>query len=284
MFKAPDSVNAKSTASARDAYVKFHDNGQIEFNATFYEYQLISRKGNTYFNVQWQPTTQIMIIAFASEAEITELGVENLEYEEKEWRVGIKYKDHQCKELGEDSILWRLKEGDLKKGLTGTIRSCNKNLYPEEGDINVFTEGTNDAPGQSGNNLIIHQEEKYVELLCKNKKTQPSQSTQEKLDEEAESKAKTTEEEEITTEMQEAYLKDDTGDIFEKLLTGEKESKWRPYLDNFLEWAGDHESKRAKIKTLKASFRKTVSESFGAKVRVATSEDSTEGSREESPA
>ena len=48
MFKAPDSVNAKSTASARDAYVKFHDNGQVEFNATFYEYQLISRKGNTY--------------------------------------------------------------------------------------------------------------------------------------------------------------------------------------------------------------------------------------------
>ena len=281
MFKAPDSVNAKSTASARDAYVKFHDNGQVEFNATFYEYQLISRKGNTYFNVQWQPTPQIMIIAFASEAEMNALGIENLEYDEDKWRVGIKYTDHKCEELGEESILWRLKEGDLKKGLTGTIKSCDKKLYPGKGNINLFTEGTNDAPGQSGNNLIIHQEEKYVELLCKNKKTQPSQSTQEKLDKEAESKAKTTEEEEVTTEMQEAYLKDDTGNTFEKLLTGEKESRWRPYLDNFLEWAGDLESNRVKVKSLKEQFRK----SFREELRTYNAETGdTVESGEESPA
>ena len=115
MYKAPDSVNAKSTASARDAYVKIHDNGQVEFSAAFYEYELISRDKHTYFNVQWQETTQIMIVAFASEEEMKELGVENLEYEDKEWRVGIKYKDHKCEELGEGSILWRLKNGDLKK-------------------------------------------------------------------------------------------------------------------------------------------------------------------------
>ena len=248
MFKAPDSTNVKSTASAREAYVKFHDNGQVEFNAAFYEHQLIHREYNTNFTVQWQAATQIMIFAFATEAQMIELGIEKEKLDGfSSWETGMPHKDHKCDDLGEETILWRLKEGDLKKGLTGTIRSCDKKLYPEEGDINLFNEGKN---------LTLHDKEKYAELNCKNKKTQPSQAKQKKLDEEAKAASVEETKEEVMAEMQEAFLADSElgveslkGGNFEKMWV-ENEEKWRPHLDKFTAWAGDVYMDRAKVRAL----------------------------------
>ena len=274
MFKAPDSTNVKSTASAREAYVKFHDNGQVEFNAAFYEHQLIHREDNTYFTVQWQAATQIMIFAFATEAQMIELGIEKEKLDGfSGWETGMSHKDHKCDDLGEETILWRLKEGDTKKGLTGTIRSCDKKLYPEEGYINLFNEGKN---------LTLHDKEKYAELNCKNKKTQPSQTKQKELDEEAKTASVEETKEEVMAEMQKAFL-EDYGDTGFNKHWAENEIRWTPYLEEFTEWAAGVIKNRTKVialennRTLEEQLRVDTAEAeLEFKLREGLNEESSE--------
>lgn len=247
MYKAPDSVNAKSTASARLAYVKIHPNGQVIFGSAFIAHNFVSDKEgeNTYFNFQYISSSKTIIVAFANEDEI--LGqVENLStYTDAQWEKGV-----QCLEDG--GILWRFTGGDLKKGLTGTIRSINKGLLPKKGYITRWIEDID---------LTIHLEEKYVELACKGKKPEPNSATEAILKKEAEAKAISKEEEEVTTEMQESYLQNDE-ETFLNFMS-ERGREWRPYLDKFLEWAESHEEGKAKVKALKESFK----EDFASAVR-----------------
>ena len=263
MYKAPDSVNAKSTASARPAYVKIHPNGQVIFGSAFITHKLVSDKEgvHTYFNFQYISSSKIIIVAFANEDEM--LGqVENLlEYTDADWEKGV-----QCLEDG--GILWRLTGGDLKKGLTGTIRSINEDLLPEKGYVTKWNEGKD---------LTIHVDEKYVELACKGKKPEPNSATQAELEKQ---KADTIAEEEefiALAEMKEAYMldvaSDESSNTFEKSLNSEKEARWKPYLDKFLEWAEGHDKGRLKVATLKASFK----ESFSSALRVYGSDGSREG-------
>lgn len=247
MYKAPDSVNAKSTASARPAYVKIHPNGQVIFGSAFITHKLVNDKEgvHTYFNFQYISSSKTIVVAFANEDEM--LGqVENLlEHTDADWEKGV-----QCLEGG--GILWRLTGGDLKKGLTGTIRSINEDLLPEKGYVTKWNEGKD---------LTIHVDEKYVELACKGKKPEPNSATAKILKEEAEAKALAKQEEEVTTEMQESYLQNDE-ETFLNFMS-ERGREWRPYLDKFLEWAESHEEGKAKVKALKESFK----EGFSSAVR-----------------